>query len=284
MKRKLNNNLSKFIDVPPLRNKLKRGREFLFKLEDSTLKDQLMRCEIGTFDMSKHITPCLLGYLNLHTLNKQGDRRFVEYFQNGGKVYLQKDKTLSGNKRVFFEPKYLIKECLSETLHTDRKKIAGTKIYSDSRGRFSKGGFTKFIEYAYSIFEGETIGHTYHKLWDKFKKMKADPKCNKYKLIEYWETRLQPKMKTDYGRSADVDKMFKEVERDNKKHERVDKELYRLNIVIKNDTEFRSKKEQKELKRLNKKKPVEVEVVTDTTALDNFRKKRNELKDMSGFE
>lgn len=286
MKRKLNYNLEKFFDVP-VRNRLKRGREIFTKLEDSVLKDQLLRCDIGTYDRSKHITPGQMGYLNLHTLNKKGNRRFVDFFENGGRVYLQKDKTLSGNKRVFFEPKYFIKECLDGTLQTERHKIAGTKIYSDSRGRFSKNAFMEFIEYAYKIFDGETIGHTYHTLWSKFKKMEDVPKPNMNKIISYWEMRLQPKMEEDFGKSADVAKMQMQWDRDQKTEERVDKEMLRLNIAMKNDTELRSKKEQKELKRRYwKKKPKEVEVVPDTTAvvLSVVKVKDTKPGDYDGFE
>ena len=256
--------------VATKRSKVKVGREFLDNLNDTTLKYHLQRCDIGIYDSSKHITAYELGFLNLHKLNKQGDRRFRLYFVSGGVVYLQRMKNnISGSKRVFFMRDLAIQHITGELI-TVRQKIIGTNFYYQTNGKLSKKDFKRFTDYVYSIFDNNPT-------WLRDKN--GNPYCldldEKYltheEVVDQWKYELYPLVQS----------------RDSK--------LDRKAIIAINKINLEYEKEEKRMEKIMKKlspaerKILEEEMALDTTAQDNFRKwrnesKLNELEDMSGFE
>lgn len=249
MKRKLNSNLEKLFDVPPLKNKLKRGREFLSKLEDSTLKDQLMGCEILTYDPTIHITADELGFINLHKLNKQGERRFVEYFRTGSKVYLQKNKKLSGSNRVFFM-RNLAETLIIGKLKIKRNKIEGTNFYTkhsvlhpkipkrivnrtkigqekyeiSKREMYSKGDFNKFIEFVYKQFENNPGllfgpgGEPATLDLDELDKSQEE-------IISYWEDELYPLLPWSKLEGKKIDRYNRKIKNEERLAKKIMKNL-----------------------------------------------------------
>lgn len=261
MKRKLNNNLSKFFDVPPLRNKLKRGREFLSNLEDSTLKDQLMRCDKGIYNSSKHITAYELGFLNLHKLNKQGDRRFKEYFAMGGMVYLKPIKNTSGCNRVFFMRDLAIQH-ITGKLQTIRQKILGTKFYFQTNGKISEKDFKKFTDHVYSLFDKNPRW-----LLDRNGNpcsLDLDEKClTQEEVVDRWENELYQIVQS-YDTNKAIKEYELEYEKEEKKREKIMKKL--------------SPEERKIIEEDNAKK---MEITWKKT---KPWKKKSNPGDMSGFE
>ncbi|MEY2646149.1 MAG: hypothetical protein RL158_125 [Bacteroidota bacterium] len=59
------------------------------KLKSPTLKQQLERCSKVLFDKKNHITARQLGFNKLHELSNKGDKRWKEYFNKNGKVFLK---------------------------------------------------------------------------------------------------------------------------------------------------------------------------------------------------
>ena len=251
--------------VATKRSKVKVGREFLDNLNDTTLKYHLQRCDIGIYDSSKHITAYELGFLNLHKLNKQGDRRFKEYFVLGGKVYLQRIKNnISGSKRVFFMRDLAIQH-ITGKLRTVRQKIVGTTFYYQTNGKLSKKDFKKFTDYVYDLFDKNPTwlrdknGRPYSLDLD-------EEHLTHEEVVDQWEYELYPRVQSG------------------------DTKLDRKAIIAINKINLEYKKEEKRLEKIMKKlSPAERKILEEDNAKNMekpllWKKKSTELEDMSGFE
>lgn len=59
------------------------------KLKSPTLKQKLEGCSKVLYNKRTHSTARELGFNKLHQLSNKGDKRWKEYFNNNGKVYLK---------------------------------------------------------------------------------------------------------------------------------------------------------------------------------------------------
>jgi hypothetical protein len=203
------------------------------KLKSPTLKQKLEGCSKLLYNKRTHFTARELGFNKLHQLSNKGDKRWKEYFQNNGKVYLKlRSVKESMCDRIIFHKsikKYIgqdiplpvkTKEVKREYVKGGKGgKVLGFNFYIQRNEKLLKKQRKILIEKGSDYISEVENKYNSHLLISNL-----DPKFNDLELMETWNQFyiqygiLIPEFKTEIE-----NRLSKEYEKEYSKYEDVNK-------------------------------------------------------------
>lgn len=203
------------------------------KLKSPTLKQKLEGCSKVLYNKRTHFTARELGFNKLHQLSNKGDKRWKEYFNNNGMVYLKlKSVKESMCDRIIFQKsikKYIgqdvplpvkIKEVKREYVKGGKGgKVLGFNFYIQRNEKLLKKQRKMLIEKGSDYISEVENKYNNHLLISNL-----DPKFNDLELMETWNQFyiqygiLIPEFKTEIE-----NRLSKEYEKEHSKYEDVNK-------------------------------------------------------------
>lgn len=198
------------------------------KLKSPTLKEQLERCSKVLFDKKNHITARQLGFNKLHELSNKGDKRWKEYFNKNGKVFLKiRSVNESMCDRILFQNS--IKKFIGPNvpLPVKEKKVKRSYVKGGVGGKAN--GFNFYIQKNGKLLKKERIillslGDSYIEDVQSIINEKLHNLDNTWtddEIVSYWNSfydnygRLVPRFSLQFDRE-----ISKSYEREMKKYER----------------------------------------------------------------
>lgn len=203
------------------------------KLKSPTLKVKLEGCSKIKFNKRIHFTARELGFNKLHELSNKGDKRWKEYFNNNGKVYLKlRSVKESMCDRIVFQKS--INKYIGQNvpLPVREKKIKRSYVKGGIGGKVL--GFNFYIQRNEKLLKkqrrillekgSDYISEVKNKYNNHLLISNLDPIFNDFELMETWNQfyiqygGLIPEFKSDFE-----NKLLKDYEKEYSKYEDVNK-------------------------------------------------------------